>query len=147
MTTLDDSNIPSDFLCPLTLEIMDKPLMNRNGHNFERDAILSWIKSGNSCCPLTRQPLPISGLIRNRILETQIKAWKDKNGYQDDSVTEEESDDDLHPDIVGFLKLPDVPNTLSEHQTRHNRAAVLVQDMRNQRRKRSSWFRVKFNSR
>ena len=38
---IDDAKIPDEYICPLTLEIMDKPLMNRYGHNFERDAILA----------------------------------------------------------------------------------------------------------
>lgn len=67
--------IPSEFICPITLEVMIHPLMSRCGHNFERHAILEWISNGNGGCPLTRQPMALEDLIPNKRLETQIAMW------------------------------------------------------------------------
>lgn len=79
----DDSDvvIPSNFICPLTLEIMKDPLISRHGQSYERRAIMEWIHQGNSTCPMTRQPLRLSGLITNHALKVQIELWKKENNY------------------------------------------------------------------
>jgi hypothetical protein len=75
-----DNDVPEEFLCPLTLEIFHRPLMSRHGQRYESHAILSWISRGNQHCPLTRQPLTMSGLIRDRNLEHKIRQWKEDRG-------------------------------------------------------------------
>lgn len=67
--------IPPKFVCPITLEVMVKPLMSKYGHNFERESILEWIGSGNGTCPLTRQPLRLRDLLPNKALENEIAMW------------------------------------------------------------------------
>lgn len=71
----DDSNIPSQFICPLTLQIMVDPLVSRYGQSYERSAIMEWIGNGNTSCPLTRHPLRLSDLISNHTLQQQITTW------------------------------------------------------------------------
>jgi hypothetical protein len=73
--------IPSNFICPLTLEIMNDPLLSRHGQSYERSAIMEWIHQGNMTCPMTRQPLRLSGLITNHTLKVQIDQWKIQNNY------------------------------------------------------------------
>jgi hypothetical protein len=77
-----DVEIPSDFICPITLEVMVDPLMTRTGFNFERAAILGWLEQGSGSCPLTREPLATSDLTTNRRLKTHICMWKANNGWQ-----------------------------------------------------------------
>lgn len=48
--------------------------MTRDGHNFERQAILEWIYQ-HGTCPLTRRPLKSSQLIPNHALENKISSW------------------------------------------------------------------------
>jgi hypothetical protein len=94
--------IPSNFICPITLQVMVNPLMTRTGLNFERDAIFSWLEKGSGSCPLTRQPLTASNLIRNRTLKTQIRIWRANNGIPEpieEEMTAAESK------CVGFLKI------------------------------------------
>lgn len=74
--------IPSNFICPLTLEIMKDPLISRHGQSYERRAIMEWIHQGNATCPMTRQPLRLSGLITNHALKAQIEQWKKQNNYK-----------------------------------------------------------------
>ena len=68
--------IPLEFVCPLTKEIIRKPLMTRNNINFERDAIISWIQNEDGKCPVTNKPLELSDLIPNRALEEKIAFWR-----------------------------------------------------------------------
>lgn len=83
-------NVDPSFICPLTLEIMNQPLMSKHGFNFERSAILEWLSRGNKNCPLTRKPLEISKLVPNHALQGRILAWKQEHG-EDVSTTETET--------------------------------------------------------
>ena len=70
--------VPDQMLCPLTLEIMETPVLTRWGHNFEKDALLRWLQN-HGICPLTRNSMSISDIVVNRVLRDQIKAWKARN--------------------------------------------------------------------
>lgn len=72
----DFDDIPQEFLCPLTLQLFENPLVNMYGMNYERSAIVEWLDRGNQVCPLTRRPLSLSGLIHNHALKTRILVWK-----------------------------------------------------------------------
>lgn len=77
-----DSEIPEEFICPLTLEIYTDPLMSRRGLNFERKAIVEWLNRGHDTCPLTRYPLGYRGLVPNARLRIEVEQWKRKQGYK-----------------------------------------------------------------
>jgi hypothetical protein len=66
---------PSEFICPITCDIMRDPLMCRSGLSFERSAIISWIQRGDGTCPLTRRSLSVRDLVSNRALQSHIRAW------------------------------------------------------------------------
>jgi U-box domain len=84
VTTSDGSSffIPSEFICPITLNPMVHPLMNKSGLNFEREAIVKWLAS-NGSCPMTRMPMKPSDFIPNRPLEARIRFWRLSNGIPD----------------------------------------------------------------
>lgn len=71
---------PSNFVCPLTLEVMTHPVMTKYGHCYEKKALLTWINRGNGTCPLTGQSLSPSDVISHRSLEQQITGWKKLHG-------------------------------------------------------------------
>jgi U-box domain len=101
-------SIPSQFICPLTLDIMKDPLVSRHGQSYEREAIMSWLGAGNTTCPMTRKPLRLVDLISNHRLKTQIECWKEANPqYQKKkaarSDSEEEEEDVLDRDTEKFL--------------------------------------------
>jgi hypothetical protein len=84
----DDDNVPEEFICPLTLEVMTIPMMTRTGQNYERDAILCWLKK-HSHCPMTRQTLSLRDCVINSALRLKIQNWHlqcrhAKNGKDDD---------------------------------------------------------------
>ncbi len=52
--------IPANYICPLTLQLMEDPVQDSCGHTFERRAILEWLDRSNhheSVCPISRKPL------------------------------------------------------------------------------------------
>lgn len=77
--------VPDEFICPITLECMRRPLMDQTGRSFERYAILNWLKEHRSC-PVTRKPMRPSGLISNRALELKIWCWKESQGIECDEI-------------------------------------------------------------
>jgi hypothetical protein len=76
-------DIPEEFLCPITQELMANPLMSRTGFTFERSAIMEWIFEHNNTCPMTRQPLRACDLVHDRNLQARICAWCSANDMKD----------------------------------------------------------------
>eukprot|EP00522_Entomoneis_paludosa_P016236 CAMPEP_0172439970 /NCGR_PEP_ID=MMETSP1065-20121228/794_1 /TAXON_ID=265537 /ORGANISM="Amphiprora paludosa, Strain CCMP125" /LENGTH=202 /DNA_ID=CAMNT_0013188743 /DNA_START=63 /DNA_END=671 /DNA_ORIENTATION=- len=127
--------VPDKFLCPITLNIMSHPLCNRAGMNFDRHAILNWLEKSNGTCPLTRQPLRPSQLIPNRLLETQIKQFRQEHGLTNQDLfqstadeNDEEEDDISNRRFIGFLPVSERKHTevLERHQTTTTSLVTLV---------------------
>ncbi|NGX62283.1 MAG: hypothetical protein K940chlam9_01780 [Chlamydiae bacterium] len=57
----------NEFICPLTKELIHFPMVDPFGHNYEKTAILSWIKEHN-CSPISKKPLNYSDLRPNFML-------------------------------------------------------------------------------
>jgi hypothetical protein len=49
---------PDSLFCPLTLEVMRDPVMDANGHTFERENIVSCLEIRPGISPLTNAPYP-----------------------------------------------------------------------------------------
>jgi hypothetical protein len=76
-------DIPEEFLCPITQELMINPLMSRTGINYEKSAIMEWISKHNNTCPMTRLPLRAKDLVHNRNLQSKICIWCATNGMEE----------------------------------------------------------------
>jgi U-box domain len=129
--------IPSEFLCPITMEIMAHPVMTRYGHNFDRSAIVTWICSQNGSdgeCPLTRKPLRLCDMIHNRNLELSINMWCQDNNYQikqpqicskssllSDSTTDDHDIEDNDDDFKHFFVSTDFNNRKKKNVAATNR--------------------------
>ena len=71
--------VPDEYVCPLTLDVMEEPYLSPEGHNYERSAIMKWVAEYGSS-PMTREKLLPSYLSRNRALETKIRLFLMQNG-------------------------------------------------------------------
>mmetsp|Transcript_12578 Transcript_12578/g.18999 ORF Transcript_12578/g.18999 Transcript_12578/m.18999 type:complete len:443 (-) Transcript_12578:295-1623(-) len=67
---------PDEFLCPITQELMQDPVIAQDGHTYERTAIEAWLTTGNGTSPMTNQPLTSGTLLPNFNLKSQISSWK-----------------------------------------------------------------------
>ena len=65
---------PNDFLCPITCEIMQSPVICADGHSYEESAILEWFKRSDRS-PKTGLPLANKTLIPNIALRNAIQDW------------------------------------------------------------------------
>ena len=65
---------PPAFVCSITQEVMQDPVMNECGMTFERDAIERWMRRSKTC-PLTNMKLSTSLTIPNMALRHAIEHW------------------------------------------------------------------------
>ncbi|KAE8704121.1 U-box domain-containing protein 4 [Hibiscus syriacus] len=74
--------IPTDFCCPLSLELMTDPVIVASGQTYERAFIKNWIGLGLTVCPKTRQTLTHTNLIPNYTVKALIANWCESNNVK-----------------------------------------------------------------
>ncbi|KAK7284777.1 hypothetical protein RJT34_19530 [Clitoria ternatea] len=74
---MDEIDVPSFFICPISLDIMKDPVTVSTGITYDRESIETWLFSKkNKTCPVTKQPLLDStDLTPNHTLRRLIQAW------------------------------------------------------------------------
>ncbi len=82
---------PRDFLCPISHELMDTPMVDQEGNTYEKINICNWLSNHNTS-PITRNPLSIDHLSLNRSLRNIIEDYKKSKGIP----------------ITTGLKIPDI---------------------------------------
>ncbi|XP_063919485.1 WD repeat, SAM and U-box domain-containing protein 1-like isoform X2 [Zophobas morio] len=71
------SEIPHEFLCPITHEIMREPVTCSDGFTYEKNAICEWFMSGKYTSPLTNEILVNTGYTYNQELRNAIHSFLD----------------------------------------------------------------------
>ncbi|CAF3608242.1 unnamed protein product [Rotaria sp. Silwood1] len=67
------SSIPSNFICPITQDIMENPvLLVEDGHSYEKSALERWLKDHNTS-PLTNNQLKSQTFVINYTLKSIIE--------------------------------------------------------------------------
>ncbi|KAI3518705.1 hypothetical protein L1887_07516 [Cichorium endivia] len=68
--------VPSFFVCPISLEIMKDPVTLSTGITYDREAIEKWLYTRkNGTCPITKQVLTDIELTPNHTLRRLIQSW------------------------------------------------------------------------
>jgi hypothetical protein len=73
---------PEALVCPLTLDLMREPVMDANGHTFERCAIELGLVNRPGVCPLKNERYPNGDarLTPNRAVRSMIDAVNEAPG-------------------------------------------------------------------
>jgi hypothetical protein len=73
---------PQALMCPIMLDLMRDPVMDANGHTFERSAIERSLVNRPGICPLTneRYPKGEARLTPNRVVRNMIDAFNEAAG-------------------------------------------------------------------
>lgn len=71
------TEIPEEFVCPITKEVMVYPYITAAGNTYEYAAITEWLKKSN-LDPLTNLPLKDTKIFPNNSLRSQIISWHEK---------------------------------------------------------------------
>ncbi|KAJ0088917.1 hypothetical protein Patl1_31512 [Pistacia atlantica] len=68
-----EANVPADFRCPISLELMKDPVAVATGQTYDRQSINVWIESGHNTCPKTGIPFEyatsnekVNGVVTNK---------------------------------------------------------------------------------
>lgn len=70
---------PDEFMCPISLDLMQDPWIDGEGNTYERESIVAWLKN-HARSPVTRQPLSVAKLIPNRALKSAVDRYRVEHG-------------------------------------------------------------------
>ena len=64
--------LPDDYYCSITCEVMSDPVMAADGYSYERVAIEQWLATGAGTSPKTNELLENEKLLPNKALKALI---------------------------------------------------------------------------
>lgn len=79
---MDDIEVPTYFICPISLQIMKDPVTTITGITYDRHSIEQWlITDRKNSCPVTQEPLPrdYDFITPNHTLRRLIQSWCTEN--------------------------------------------------------------------
>ncbi|CAH1113976.1 unnamed protein product [Psylliodes chrysocephalus] len=79
-------DIPHEYLCPITHEIMREPVTCSDGHTYEKNAITEWFMSGKDTSPMTNEKLANTNVFRNVKLRSEIYDFLEMNESDKDET-------------------------------------------------------------
>ena len=71
------AEVPDDYVCPITAEIMTDPVSTLDGFTYERAAITEWLRTKDSS-PSTGAKLESKTLIPNLSLRSMIRSFAEE---------------------------------------------------------------------
>ncbi|KHF99602.1 U-box domain-containing 31 -like protein [Gossypium arboreum] len=72
---LESIDMPTVFICPISLEPMRDPVTLCTGQTYERSNIVKWFSLGHYTCPTTMQELWDDSVTPNKTLQQLIYSW------------------------------------------------------------------------
>ena len=75
----NEENIPEEFRCPISLDLMKEPVIAADGHSYDKTQINRWFQTNNTS-PKTRDTLLCKNLFPNLELRNRINDWLVENG-------------------------------------------------------------------
>ncbi len=75
----ESDDIPDEFVCPITLNLMEDPVVLSDGHSYERINLVDWLKNNNTS-PKTNQILPDKTFYTNYNLLKSIARFRERFG-------------------------------------------------------------------
>jgi len=104
-------NVPNEYLCPITLSIMEDPVLMPDGQTYERSAIEIAL-SVSPLSPITRQPMKIEDAVPNYALKSLIESYQAQHTPMPGTALPQQ--DLLNLDYFGATTLPDPNNNSNE---------------------------------
>lgn len=74
--SMDDDDVPDEFVCPISMELIEEPVMAADGHTYEKRHIEDWL-GRNLISPKTGKELASTTLVPNWNLRKAISNWKE----------------------------------------------------------------------
>ena len=77
MASIPEEDTPSRFICTMSQDVMEEPVMTADGFSYERSWIERWLRDNNTS-PRTNMPLAHKLLTPNHDLKALIEEWREK---------------------------------------------------------------------
>lgn len=74
------SNPPVHLCCPITLQLMDDPVVASDGHTYERSAIEVILRRRNPRSPMTNDPFVSTMVFPNVTQRGMSRSWREEHG-------------------------------------------------------------------
>ena len=71
--------IPNEYICPITNNVMEEPVIAADGYTYERSSITEWFRRGHRTSPLTNLQLTDTSLRVNLSLKKLISDFLEQN--------------------------------------------------------------------
>ena len=71
---------PDALVCPISMELMEDPVLAMDGHTYDRSSIEAWLKTGKKTSPKTNAPLPSLTLVPNHAVKSMVQDYLAANG-------------------------------------------------------------------
>ncbi|CAN6269841.1 unnamed protein product [Urochloa humidicola] len=79
---MEEVEVPSHFMCPISLDMMQDPVTLPSGITYDRHGIERWLLTAGTC-PLTKQPVPAGcDPTPNHTLRRLIQSWCALHGVE-----------------------------------------------------------------
>ena len=67
----------TNVCCPISMELMECPVMAADGNTYDRSSIEDWFSRGKQTSPLTGAPLAHLGLTPNNLVRSMVSEYRD----------------------------------------------------------------------
>ncbi|PIA33917.1 hypothetical protein AQUCO_03900042v1 [Aquilegia coerulea] len=114
--------VPKDFCCPISLDLMQDPVIISTGQTYDRYSIARWMEEGHSSCPKTGQMLAHTRLVPNRALRNLISQWCTAHGIPFDAL----ENTDMSMEVVALAA-----STKAAIEANKATAELLIQQLSN----------------
>merc|ERR1719152_864492 len=103
--SLDDSDVPEYFQCPITGCIMRQPAMTPEGVTYDYDALVEWLNSKQTD-PSTNLPLSADQLCPNRTVRSMIEDFIAKGPTSSSRMEPQAPANSCRPIMRAHSRLP-----------------------------------------
>ena len=76
----DPGEVPENFCCPISMELMAQPVFAADGFTYDRHAIEAWLARGKTTSPTTGAPLAHTHLTPNHLVKSMIAEYQESKG-------------------------------------------------------------------
>jgi len=77
-----EAQLPSFFCCPISLELMEDPVVDEHGHTYDRSHIIRWLKANGNRSPLNNLLVDPASLKPNFAIRDAIDLFKKEHAIQ-----------------------------------------------------------------
>jgi hypothetical protein len=97
------TEVPPQYLCPITYEVMKEPVVCADGHTYEQEAIEEWLRHHDTS-PVTNAVLPIKQTFPNYSLRSAIRDFVARAESVEATVDHQDEQLDLLKRAMGYVQ-------------------------------------------